>query len=151
MPDQPARPASQPAARRALKPATKPAAKKPASTRPPIHMEKPDPLVAERLAAAMEGLPVYRRSMFGGVAWFVEENAQMFAGVWGDALDLRVGVEDVAALVAAGKARPFEPMEGRPMREYVLVPVASMRPSDYKRWVARALAFTSTLARKNGK
>ena len=114
-------------------------------------MEKPDPLVAERLAAAMEGLPVYRRSMFGGVAWFVESNAQMFAGVWGDALDLRVGVEDVAALVAAGKARPFEPMEGRPMREYVLVPAASMRPADYRRWVARALAFTSGLAAKKGK
>ena len=144
MPDQPGR---KPAAKRAARPASKSAA----SARPPIHMEKPDPLVAERLAAAMEGLPVYRRSMFGGVAWFVESNAQMFAGVWGDALDLRVGVEDVAALVAAGKARPFEPMEGRPMREYVLVPAASMRPADYRRWVARALAFTSGLAAKKGK
>ena len=123
----------------------------PTEKRPTIHMEKPDPVVAARLEAAMAGLPVYRRSMFGGVAWFVEESAQMFAGVWGAALDLRVGVEDVAALVSAGKAMPFAPMPERPMREYVLVAAASMKPAEYKRWVARALAFTSALPRKKGK
>ncbi len=123
----------------------------PTEKRPTIHMEKPDPVVAARLEAAMAGLPVYRRSMFGGVAWFVEENAQMFAGVWGAALDLRVGVEDVAALVSAGKTMLFAPMPERPMREYVLVAAASMKPAEYKRWVARALAFTSALPRKKGK
>ncbi len=136
------------------KSARKPAAKsagKPAAKRAAPHMEKPDAEVLARLDAAMAGLPVYRRPMFGTVSWFVEENAQMFAGVWGDAINLRLGEEAARREVASGSARPFEPMPGRAMREYVLVPASTLRPAEVTRWVARALEFTAQLARKKGK
>ncbi len=152
----PSKPPARPAAKRAVSKAAKPAAKagKPAAKaakRPAPKMEKPDADVLARLDAAMADLPVYRRPMFGTVSWFVEENAQMFAGVWGDAINLRLGEESAEREVAAGRARPFEPMPGRAMREYVLVPASTLRPADYRRWLARALEFTSTLARKKGK
>lgn len=137
MPDQPARP---PAAR-AAKPAGRPA----------VTMQKPDPALLARVEAIMPTLPVYRRPMFGVPTWFVEENAQMLACVWGESLNLRVGAEDAARLVASGKATPFDPMPGRPMREYVLVPASTLRPAQLRTWIERALAFTATLERKKGK
>ena len=134
MPTQPSRPAAKSVAKR-----------------PGPQMLKPDPEVLARVEAVMTDLPVYRRAMFGVVTWFVEENAQMLGCVWGDSLNIRVGAEEAQRLVASGKAVPFEPMAGRPMREYVLVPASTLRPAALKRWIARGLEFTSTLARKKGK
>jgi len=119
--------------------------------RPTTKIERADPALEVRVAAVMATLPVYRRPMFGVVAWFVEENAQLLGNAWGESLTIRVGAEDAAALVASGKATHFDPMGGRPMREYVLVPAASMKPVELKRWIARGLAFTSTLPHKKGK
>lgn len=129
------------------KPAPKPAAAK----RPGPKMEKPDPQVLASVEAVMAGLPVYRRPMFGTVSWFVEENAQMLGCVWGVDLNIRVGAEDARSLIASGKATPFDPMGGRPMREYVLVPASTLRPAALRKWIARAIEFTSALERKKGK
>ena len=122
---------------------------KPARVTP--KMERADPDLLTRVEALMATFPVYRRPMFGVVAWFVEENAQMLGCVWGDALNIRVGADEAQRLVASGKAVPFEPMAGRPMREYVLVPASTLRPAALKRWIARGVEFTSTVARKKGK
>ncbi len=153
-----AAPAAKPAAAPAAKPtaarsASKPAAKasRPAASTPHAKMEKADPELLARVEALMPSYPVYRRPMFGVATWFVEANAQMLCCVWGDAINIRVGQEDARALVASGRARPFEPLEGRTMREYVLVPAATLRPADLRRWFDRALAFTSTLPPKKGK
>jgi len=116
-----------------------------------VQMQKPDAEVAARVGKVMADLPVYPRPMFGCPAWFVEANAQLLGCVWGDALCIRVGAEETARLVASGKATPFDPMGGRPMREYVLVPAASMRPAQLRKWVERGLAFTETVAAKKGK
>ena len=133
------------------KPAAKPAAKRATSKQPGHAMPKADAGMAARLEAAMDGLPVYRRSMFGTVAWFVEGNAQMFAGVWGADINVRIGEEAAQREIAAGRASPFAPMPTRPMREYVLVPAAALQPAQLKRWIARGLEFTSALAAKKGK
>ena len=149
MPDQPAArktAARKPAAKAAAKPAAKPAAKKQS-----FHMEKADPALLARVEALMPEFPVYRRPMFGVVSWFVERNAQLLCCVWGESLNIRVGREDAAALVASGKATPFDPMGGRPMREYVLVPASTLRPAQLRKWVERALAFTETVPAKKGK
>lgn len=127
------------------------AASKPAASSAKPQMEKPDAAVLARLDAAMADLPVYRRPMFGTVSWFVESNAQMFAGVWGAAINVRLGEAEARQAVASGAARPFEPMAGRAMREYVLVDAASLRPAAFNRWIERALEFASTLERKKGK
>src|SRR5437016_8744295 len=48
-------------------------------------------------------------------------NGNMFAGLFQDSMILRLGEADRLALSKRG-GRPFEPMPGRPMREYVVVP-----------------------------
>lgn len=141
-------PAAKPAAKPAVKPTAKPAAKR---TNPPVRMERANADLLARVEAIMPTLPVYRRPMFGVVTWFVEENAQMLACVWGDALNIRVGAEEAQRLIASGRATPFEPMEGRAMREYVLIPAATLRPAQLRQWIASALEFTSALPPKKGK
>jgi len=65
---------------------------------------------------------VRSRQMFGSVAGFV--NGNMFMGLHGSALFVRLTEEDRAELLEADGASVFEPMKGRPMKEYVLVPAA---------------------------
>ena len=146
MPERPAArkpPTKQPAAKRASRPATAGSAV--------FQRAKPDPALLGKVEALMAGYPVYRRPMFGVVAWFVEANAQMLGCVWSDSLNLRVGVEDARALIASGKAGPFDPMGRGGMREYVLVPASTLGSAQLRRWVERALAFTAGLERKKGK
>lgn len=150
MPDQPVHPASKPAAKASAKPASKPAAK-PSTQKAAFAASKADPALLAKVEAVMSDFAVYPRKMFGVTAWFVEPNAQMLGCVWGDGLNLRVGAQDAAALIASGRATPFDPMGGRPMREYVLVPASTLGPAALRKWIARGVAFTSALPRKKGK
>ena len=156
----PAAPASEPANKAAAskpaakKPAASKAAARPAATSPgsaAFQRGKPDPALIERVEVLMGEYPVTRRPMFRVVAWFVEANAAMLGCVWGDALNLRVGVEAARALIDAGKATPFDPMGRGAMREYVLVPASTLRPAQLRTWIERALAFTETVERKKGR
>ena len=73
-----------------------------------------------------ESLPdepgVEARQMFGYPAAFVRGN--MFAGVFGDGVFARVPAELRAALEQEHNAKPFEPMAGRPMKDYLALPEA---------------------------
>ena len=95
-----------------------------------------------------------QRKMFGYPAAFV--NGNMFAGLHESGLVLRLPEPDREKLGEAG-ARPFEPMPGRPMREYVVAPESFVSRSDEVRvWMRRAMTHASSLApkpssRKKGK
>jgi TfoX/Sxy family transcriptional regulator of competence genes len=93
------------------------------------------------------GTNVAVRRMFGQSAAFV--NGQMFFGVFGDDVFVRLSEEECAAAVTDPGFRPFEPMPGRPMREYVVLP-GSMRsrPAEARRWVERSLRYAADLPRK---
>lgn len=150
-PSNQAQPAAKPTGRaQPVKPA-QPAAKPSSQAKPAAKMEKPDPGLLARMDALLAAFPAYRRPMFGTVSWFLEGNEQMFAAVWGIDVSLRIGAAEVARTVAAGKARPFAPMAGRTMREYVLVPASTYRDADLRKWIARAADFTGKLERKKGK
>ena len=103
-----------------------------------------------RLDKIVGALPAYRRPMFGTTSWFLDANAQMFASVWGDNVTVRVGGEEAARLIASKAARPFEPMAGRPMSEYVAIDPSTLRDADLRKWVVRAAAFAEGLAAKKG-
>lgn len=62
------------------------------------------------------------RMMFGGPAAFVHGN--LFAGVLQDQVYVRLADDDRAALEADYGAVDFEPMPGRPMRNYACLPEA---------------------------
>lgn len=91
-----------------------------------------------------------KRMMFGGPAYFVKGN--MFCGVQGRNILLRLDSPDREAILAAhDQVRPFEPM-GRPMREYVALPEGLDLPAkDLADWVGRSFAFATSLPPKEKK
>ena len=100
--------------------------------------------------AVMPGPPeVERRKMFGYPTCFV--NGNLMGGLHQSDMILRLPEGDREALLAEG-GRPFEPMAGRPMREYVVAPEAML--DDHSRlqdWIAKSLAYASSLPPKERK
>jgi TfoX/Sxy family transcriptional regulator of competence genes len=89
------------------------------------------------------------RPMFGNLSAFV--NGNMFSGVFGDDLFVRVSDEDQARIRKQG-GKPFEPMAGRAMAGYVLVPPGWQKKPDAARaYVMTALSWSRTLAPKSAK
>ena len=60
------------------------------------------------------------KKMFGYPAFFV--NGNMFVGVHGDKLFLRLSDADMADIMKDYKVTAFEPMPGRAMKGYVVLP-----------------------------
>lgn len=84
--------------------------------------------------------------MFGNIAAFV--NGNMFAGVFGPALFVRLPEEERAEAIDAG-AVEFTPMPGRPMKEYVSLPRTWGIESDQAgAWVERSLSWAAQLPPK---
>jgi TfoX/Sxy family transcriptional regulator of competence genes len=84
--------------------------------------------------------------MFGCPAYFTGGN--LFAGVWQETVMLRLD-EAGRAEVAASGGRPFEPMPGRPMKEYVALPPAMAADAGVTgTWVRRAAEYASSLPPK---
>ena len=107
---------------------------------------KAPPEIVARFAKATEGLAgVEQRKMFGYPAAFVGGN--MMACVFQDRIMLRLSPDDCAAALALPGAKRFEPMPGRPMKEYVELP-SSTKPADFATWVSRALGYVKTLPPK---
>jgi TfoX/Sxy family transcriptional regulator of competence genes len=100
---------------------------------------------------AVDGLPeVELRKMFGYPCAFV--HGQMLTGIFQDRLMLRLSDGDRAKFLKLPGAKLFEPMPGRPMREYVELPSYVMKsPAALKRWVKRGLAYVETLPSKEKK
>ena len=87
--------------------------------------------------------------MFGYPAAFVR--GHMFAGLFQDSMILRLSAEDRADCSGRLGAQPFEPMPGRPMREYLTVPPAMLEsPAELERWVGKAFAYAGSLPAKVG-
>jgi len=86
------------------------------------------------------------RPMFGGIAAFA--NGHMFTGLFGAELFVRLPDEQRAAQLNAGWHN-LEPMPGKPMREYVVVPGEWRTNTDeVRRWADRALDYVLGLPPK---
>ena len=94
----------------------------------------PPELAAAFDKAAPKDPRVVRKPMFGYPALFLDGN--MFAGTFQDKIVARLSAEDRARAMKAG-ATPFEPMAGRPMKEYVVVPAQAGRAGGMDRAGAR--------------
>ena len=109
------------------------------------------PKPSEKAKAAFQKLvpsdpSVALRPMFGNLAAFV--NGNMFTGLFGEDLFVRVSEEDQAKLRRQG-GRPFEPMPGRAMTGYVVVPASWIRnPDGVRTWVTSALSWSRALPAK---
>jgi TfoX/Sxy family transcriptional regulator of competence genes len=113
-----------------------------------MSMPRPDDASKEWFRSLVREAPnVLVRPMFGNLAAFV--NGNMFLALFGDRVAVRLGEADRAALLAKKGAGPFEPMPGRPMAEYVLLPESwRTQPRQARTWVDRSLAFASGLPPK---
>jgi TfoX/Sxy family transcriptional regulator of competence genes len=109
--------------------------------------KSPEPLV-QRFSELVPNDPrVERRKMFGCPAAFVGGN--LFMSLFQDSLVLRLSEVDRAALLKFAGASPFEPMPGRPMREYAVVPPSMVHGGRaLAGWVRRSLAYASALPAK---
>ena len=85
---------------------------------------------------------VERHQMFGFPCCFV--NGNMFMGLHNKNIILRLSEDDRASLSNLG-GKPFEPVPGRIMKEYVLVPYDMLRTANLAAWIDRSLAFASRL------
>jgi TfoX/Sxy family transcriptional regulator of competence genes len=96
------------------------------------------------------GERIERRKMFGYPAAFA--NGQLFASLFQDDFIVRLPPEERLKLQNEHGARPFEPMPGRAMREYVVVPRALLadRPA-LDRLLACAVAFVTAMPPKTKK
>ena len=110
----------------------------------------PPELVATFEKAVPKAAHVDTRKMFGYPACFVRGN--MFMGLYQDSFIVRLAEPDRAALLAQADARRFEPMPGRPMKEYVVVPAAMLSGgAELATWVAKALEYGLSLPAKGAK
>jgi hypothetical protein len=72
----------------------------------------------------------------------------MFASLFNDSLIVRLSPAEREALSAIG-GHPFEPMPGRPMREYLAVPdKIIMSPEELTGWLIKAKAYAARLPSK---
>src|SRR6266850_163548 len=90
---------------------------------------------------------VTRRKMFGYPAAFA--NGNLFIGLHQNDFIMRLSEEDRARFSAEYGERVFEPMKGRPMREYVRLPEELL--TDARRrapWIKRSLEYSEGIKPK---
>ncbi len=102
----------------------------------------------ETVSAALPGdAAVDLRPMFGYPCYWTAGN--MFFATFEDDLILRLSDEDRTTFLDENAARRFEPMPGRPMREYVVVPPAITADGPaLQAWVARSYHYAASLPPK---
>jgi TfoX/Sxy family transcriptional regulator of competence genes len=90
------------------------------------------------------------KPMFGNLAAFVNKN--MFLALSGSSVSVRLLEPDRAELLKVKGTRPFEPMPGRPMTEYVTLP-ESWRKQRAKAagWIERSMTYAAALPPKRKK
>ncbi|MCH8909535.1 MAG: TfoX/Sxy family protein [Chloroflexi bacterium] len=110
---------------------------------------KKDEALIERVDGLLSIAPVRCKNMFGTAAWFLESNDMMFIGAWGEGIMVRVGEGRTLDLIESGDAEPFDPMGGRPMREYVFIGGHRIAEDDeLLNWLNGASEFAETLPPK---
>jgi TfoX/Sxy family transcriptional regulator of competence genes len=90
------------------------------------------------------------RPMFGNKAAFV--NGNMFLALFGTHVAVRLPDEDRTELLESKGTSIFEPMPGRAMKEYVVLPDAWRKQrARAEAWVDRSFGWAEELPPKKGK
>ena len=109
------------------------------------------PETVAKVEEALGDIPVGKRQMFGCPCWFASD--AMCCGVHDDHLFLRLAEHDREKLLAEWpEVRRFEPLPGRVMREYLVLPSDLLdNGATFREWLIRSFAFASTLPPKEKK
>jgi hypothetical protein len=93
----------------------------------------------DELAETFVARGAKRSQMFGMPV--LKAGDKVFAGTFGDAMTFKLGPGDLEDARSRDGVEPFEPMKGRAMKEWVLVPLAqSRRWAELAEW---AFAYVS--------
>lgn len=113
----------------------------------PGSMPKPTEQAKVAFSALVPAEPaVTLKPMFGNLSAFV--NGNMFAGLFGEDLFVRLPEAEIAAVKKQG-GRDFEPMTGHAMKGYVVVPKTwRTKPDPAVVLIKRALALTRAMPAK---
>lgn len=108
-----------------------------------MEMPKPSEADKDRFRALMPSGPgVEVKAMFGNLGAFV--NGNMFAGLFGSSVGVKLPDDELARLAAEEGSAPFGPSE-RPMGGYLSLPPTYVEnPALAEPWVAKAVAYVST-------
>lgn len=99
--------------------------------------------VVDRIAAP----DITRRAMFGYPCAWISGN--MLTGLFAEDWWVRLSEPDREQLLALPGAHPFEPMPGRSMGRYVVLPAdVAANDDDVEAWLAKATDFTRSMPPK---
>jgi TfoX/Sxy family transcriptional regulator of competence genes len=111
---------------------------------------KSPPELVELFHDVFPGEPARSRQMFGYPAGFL--NGNMFMALHQDSFIVRLADKDREKLLKMDGAGMFEPMPGKPMREYVVLPAPVLASkTKVKQWVGKAVDYAASLPPKQPK
>jgi len=92
-----------------------------------------------------------KRKMFGSPSYFLNNN--MFAGVHEDIIFLRLSENDREELLNDDiDACHFDPLEGRPMKEYLVITEKIYRDvNQLEKWILKSINYVSSIPPKQPK
>jgi TfoX/Sxy family transcriptional regulator of competence genes len=112
-----------------------------------MDFRKPPQALVDTFEAVVPGPPAQQRKMFGYPAAFVNDN--MFMGLFQESMMVRLPEDLRAKLLEVEGARMVEPMPGRPMKEYLVLPETLIADrAKLTLWVARSFEYASSLPAK---
>jgi TfoX/Sxy family transcriptional regulator of competence genes len=116
-----------------------------------VIIPRPDEKAKEFFRSLLPDEPrITIRPMFGNISAFV--NGNMFAGLFGNDLFVRLSDESRKVFLENKGTSLLEPMKGRTMKEYVVIPKAWLNQHETVRiWVVRSLDWTGRLPPKKMK
>lgn len=122
-----------------------------AAKRPMPKWTKSSPLLVEIFNKVVAEVPdAEMRKMFGYPAAFV--SGQMFCSLFQESMMMRLSETDRTSFIEQYKSKLFEPIPGRPMREYVEVPESLISSSlKLKAWLLKSAAYASSVPHKVAK
>ncbi len=113
--------------------------------------EKVSEELSEFLEKALTRFKCQKKKMFGCPVYFINNN--IFAGVHQDTIFIRLSEKDREKLFSSyDEATPFEPIEGRIMKEYVVLPESLFEDREtFEKWLNLSFKYVSSLPPKKPK
>jgi TfoX/Sxy family transcriptional regulator of competence genes len=113
--------------------------------------KKVSPELVKLLESSLLGITSDRKMMFGSPVFMINRN--MFTGVHEDNIFLRLSEADRKEMLKQfPEMKPFEPLKGRIMKEYIVVPKELYEnKEDFREWLMRSHAFAFSLSPKKKK
>ena len=110
--------------------------------------EKGRGILESGIEQALKGFLYEKKKMFGCPAFFA--HGSMFAGVYRNSIFIRLNEDDRARLAeVSAEIKPFEPLPGRIMRQYMAIPDVLCGEEHFVReWLNRSYSYAMSLPSK---